>query len=166
MEFANKIAAVAMGLVLFISCENHSESGENVFIEANPLFLIKNSEGQNFLESINTEQIGVFYKKNNALTPIGEWYASNSSGTLDNPNGYAIINEQPVNEKMIRIFCYYGGNESKGSTYVKWNDSDIDTISYNIIRHTTGSISIDSLRFNNVLTKTNNQYRSYEILKP
>ena len=138
MEFVNKYLIILAGLTLF-SCSRNS-STEETSIDNATLLNIKTSNGENFLNTINTSNIELYYKKNGTLTLLN--YTS-PGAVLDYPKGYTIVQEAPINEKMIKIFCYIGENgETNGETYIKWNNNDMDTISYSINRSPTGNITI------------------------
>jgi hypothetical protein len=143
MEFVSKFFILLLGVVVFTSCSTSSPNEPSgMFFETSPVLKITTSgEGGNFLNTINTNNIQLFYKKNGVLTLLT--YGG------DNPQGFGIIQETPLNEKLIKIGCYVGTNQNHEETYIKWNDSDIDTLSYDIIRYNTGSIGISSLKFNN-----------------
>jgi len=66
---------------------------------------------------------------------------------------------------LIKIGCYIGTNQNHEETYIKWNETDMDTLSYDIIRYSTGSIGINSLKFNSVPISINNEYGIYNVTK-
>jgi hypothetical protein len=156
MEFVSKFLVILFGIVLFTSC---SENNPNViFIEASPLLRIKNSDQTvNFLNTINTNTIEIYYKKDGVLTRFIH------GG--DMPYAFNIVQEPPINEKLIRVQCYIGGNNNHEETYIKWNETDIDTLSYEITRYKTGSKIISSLKYNSVVITNNSEYRSYNVVK-
>ncbi len=162
MAFANKILLVIAGILLLNSCSRTTSEPEEVFRETGVLLRIKNNSGENFLETINTDNIELYYKKNGVLTLLTY---SSPGAILDNPKAFVIINEPPLNEKMIGISCYVEGNNTSEETYIKWNDSDMDTLSYDITRYETGSIIIHSIKYNNKLISNNNEYGIYDIIK-
>jgi len=163
MAFANKILLVLIGILLLNSCSRNNSEPEEVFRDTSTLLRIKNNRGENFLETVNTDNIQLYYKKNGVLTLLTY---SSPGAILDYPKGYLIIKEPPVNEKMIRILCYNEGNNPSEETYIKWNDSDMDTLSYKVTRYETGSISIHSIKYNNKPISNNNEYGIYDFIKP
>ncbi|EKT3957659.1 hypothetical protein K5L04_07465 [Flavobacterium psychrophilum] len=157
MEFANKVFSL-MFILILTSCSKDEPSG-SIYIEASPILKINSSgEGGNFLNTINGGNVQLYYKKDGVLTLL------TYPGT-DNPKGYSIFQEAPINEKMIKVHCYIGGNNNQEETYIKWNESDIDTLSYNITRYESGSIGINSLKFNSVSISNNNENGIYNIIK-
>lgn len=162
MAFANKIILMITGILLLNSCSRTSEPDE-VFRETSALLRIKTNSGENFLETINTDNVELYYKKNGVLTLLTY---SSPGAILDNPKGYLIIKETPLNQKIIGISCYVEGTNPKEETYIKWNDSDMDTLSYDITRYETGSISIHSIKYNNKPISNNNEYGIYDVIKP
>ncbi len=159
MEFANKILTTMLGVVLLTSCsKENNEPKENIFIETSVLMRItKSGEIENFLNTINTDNISLHYKENGVLKML--------TYPGDYPKGYLIAQEQPVNEKLIKLFCYSGGNNDTEETYIKWNETDIDTLSYNIKRYESGSLVISSIKFNSKPVTNNNQYGIYNVTK-
>jgi hypothetical protein len=157
MEFANKIFSLVCILML-ISCSKDSSS-ENIFIEASPVLKIStSSEIGNFLNTINTNNVELYCKIDGVLTLL-------TYPNSDNYSGYSVFQEPPINEKLIKISCYIGGNNNFEDTYIKWNETDIDTLSYEITRYETGSIAIKSLKFNSVSITNNNENGIYIVTK-
>jgi hypothetical protein len=157
MEFASKFLVMLFGIVLFTSC-SESNSEPNIFLESSALFRIKNSdETGNFLNTINTNTIELYYKKEGVLTRL--------TYPGDYPNGLIIVQEPPINEKLIKVFCYTGGNNNYEETYIKWNETDMDTLSYNITRYKSGSIAISSLKYNSVVVANNNENGVFNVIK-
>jgi hypothetical protein len=159
MEFASKLFLIILGVLLFSSCsKNNPDEPNGMFFEASPLLKITTSgEGGNFLNTINTNNIQLFYKKDGVLTLLT--YGG------DHPQGYGIIQEPPLNEKLIKIGCYTGEVQNHEETYIKWNETDMDTLSYDIVRYNTGSLGIKSLKFNSVSIINNNEYGIYNVTK-
>ena len=149
-----------MGLTLIACSRNTYE--EQTYIGNSTLLNIKNSNGLNLLNSVNSDNIKLYYKKNGNLELLTY---SSEGAILDYPKGYVVIQEPPINEKMIKIFCYIGGNNSEAETFVKWNDDDMDTISYSINKNSTNSISISNIKFNSVAISNNNQNGIYYVVK-
>lgn len=160
MEFASKFLAIVIGCTFITSCsKNNTDVPSNMFFETSPILKIsKSGEEGNFLNTINTNNIELFYKKNGVLTLL-TYPGSN------NYNGFGIIQEPPLNEKLIKISCYVKGNQNHEETYIKWNETDIDTLSYDIVRYSTGSIGINSLKFNSINISNNNENGIYNIIK-
>lgn len=157
MEFANKIFSLILIFIL-TSCTKDTPS-ESIFIDASPILKINSvGENGNFLNTINIENVQLFYKKDGVLSLL-------SYPGSDNPKGYSIFNEPPINEKLIRISAYIGGSKNQEETYIKWNETDIDTLSYNIIRYDSGSIGINSLKFNSISISNNNENGIYYLIK-
>lgn len=158
MEFASKFLATLFGVILFTSCSESNSESNTIFIEASALLRIKNSDQTvNFLNTINTNTIEIYYKKVGVLTR----YIHGG----DMPYAFNIVQETPINEKLIIVQCYINGNNNHEETYIKWNETDIDTLSYDIRRYKTGSIAISSLKYNSVLIRNNNEYGVYNVVK-
>ena len=156
MVFANKILTIVAGILVLNSCSRTSSESEEVHIESSALLKISKTNGQNFLETINADNIKLYHKVNGNLVLI--------SDNSDYPKGYIIVNESPVNQKMIKIFCYINGTNNSEETFIKWNDLDIDTLSYNITRNGTG-VSISSVKYNDTPISNSNVNGIYEIIK-
>lgn len=161
MEFVNKFFALILGVVLCTSCTQENPPISGINIDAAPILRItKSGEVGNFLSTINTNSIELYYKNNGVLSLLtypGDFYS-----------GYQIIYEpQFINEKMIKVFCYIGGNNNHEETYIKWSPTDIDTLSYDITRYPNGSIVINynTLKFNNVTMTSNNQNGIFDVVK-
>ncbi|WP_396189004.1 hypothetical protein [Flavobacterium sp.] len=159
MEFANKFLVIVLGSVLITGCsKSNPDVPSSMFFETSPILKIStNGEEENFLNTINTNNIQLFYKKDGVLTLLT--YGG------DYPQGFGVFQEPPLNEKLIKIGCYIGTNQNHEETYIKWNETDMDTLSYDIIRYSTGSIGINSLKFNSVPISINNEYGIYNITK-
>jgi hypothetical protein len=158
MEFASKFLVILFGIVLFTSCSENNTEPNTIFIEASSLLRIKNSDQTvNFLNTINTNTTELYYKKEGVLTR----YIQGG----DNPYGLKIVQEPPINEKMIIVYCYIGGNNNHEETYIKWNETDIDTLSYDITRYKTGSIAISSLKYNSVVLANNYENGAFNVIK-
>lgn len=157
MEFVSKFLAILFGTILFTSC-SESNSEPNIFLESSALLRIKNSDQTvNFLNTINTNTIELYYKKAGILTRL--------TYPGDYPYGFKIVQEPPINEKMIIVYCYIGGNNNHEETYIKWNDTDMDTLSYEITRYKTGSKIISSLKYNSVVITIKNENGIYDVIK-
>lgn len=157
MVFANKILTIITGILILNSCTRNSSESEEIHIGNSAILKISKTNGENFLETINVDDIKLYYKKNENLVLI-----SNNS---DYPKGFLIFQESPINQKMIKIFCYIDRTNSSEETYIKWNESDMDTLSYNIKRYDTGSIDIINLKFNSIPITNNNENGGYELTK-
>jgi hypothetical protein len=157
MEFVSKFLGILFGIVLFTSC-SESNSEANIFLESSALLRIKNSDQTvNFLNTTNTNTIELYYKKAGILTRL--------TYPGDYPYGFKIVQEPPINEKMIIVYCYSGGNNNHEETYIKWNETDIDTLSYEITRYKTGSIAISSLKYNSVVLANNYENGAFNVIK-
>lgn len=154
---SKKIAIISATVMLLLSCSRNTPETQKTFLEAGARLIIHNADGSgNYLESINTDDIKLFYKDNGSLLPL--------TYPGDTPKGYIVYKEGPVNEKAINIFCYVGGTKTAEETYIRWNDNDMDTLSYNIARYENG-ISAYSFKYNGKPITNNNQYGIYYISK-
>jgi hypothetical protein len=160
MEFVNKInVLVIIGLFSIASCSSDSNSNNsNIAIESQVVLKINtNEEESNFLNTINTNNINLFYNLNNNLTSLNY--------TGDYPKGYLIIQEPPINEKLIKIFCYIGGEDGYKTTYIKWNENDMDTLQYRVQKSEFGNINISELKYNSIPIDNNNEFGIYNVIK-
>jgi hypothetical protein len=158
MEFASKFLVILFGIVLFTSCSESNTEPNTIFIEASSFLRIKNSDQTvNFLNTINTNTIEIYYKKEGVLTR----YIHGG----DMPYAFNIVQEPPINEKLIIVQCYIGGNNNHEETYIKWNETDMDTLSYDITRYKTGSIAISSLKYNSVVLANNYENGAFNVIK-
>lgn len=133
-----KKITLLLTILFLISCSNENDCG-CVNIETNIDIALKDNNG-NYL--INTSN----YPKNN----IQVKYLIN--GTIQNPkNGEGPIFIDDTNlPTRIRIFLNNTSKEEYPITYVKWNDTDTDTIKSHFIRG-NNSIILDKIWINNSL---------------
>jgi hypothetical protein len=142
---------------ILTSCTKDDENS-NIFIESSIILKINNlTENNNFLNSVNEQNVKLFYDNNGTYSQL------NYPG--DYPKGFILFQEEPLNEKLIKVFSYVGGNNNIGTTYVEWNESDIDTLNYKINRYENGSISISEVKFNSVNISNDNEFGIYYVTK-
>ncbi len=152
-----KLNILFVSLILLFSCSpDRSDEKYSTVIDATAVLRIKNSNGENFLNSIDPNKTELYYEINGNLNLI--------SYNWDYPKGFFIFQEPPINEKMIKIFCYIEGNKTSDKTYVKWSNNDLDTISYNILRFDNGII-IKDLKYNSISISIDNEYGIYNVTK-
>lgn len=153
---------ILISLLLLFSCSDSTSEEYQIFVENFIAFKINKSTGENFLEITNTSNTALYYKNNGVLT---ELVYSQPGAVLDHPKGFIVANDTYTNQKIIKVFCYTGGTNTQEETYIKWNDTDTDTITYNVHRHQNGSIAIDGIRYNNSTISTINQSGLYSVVK-
>ncbi len=89
--------------IVFFSCSSDKE--DSTVIESTAILRIKNSNGENFLNLIEPNNTELYYENNGNLNLI--------SYNWDYPKGFLVFQEPPVNEKLIKIFCYIESNKNK-----------------------------------------------------
>ena len=146
-------------LLLIVLCSCASPGDEELNskpINTSAILNIKDSNGENFLDKIDPDKTELYYEKDGKLNLISyKW---------DTPKGYVVVQEPPVNEKIIKIFCYVEGNRPTEKTYIKWSNNVMDTLSYDVSRIGNG-ITLNNITFNSKSISNNNQYGIFNIKK-
>ncbi len=140
MEFVNKMIVAFFGIVILFSSCSKDESSENVFKEAGVLLRINANNNIDYFNSNLLDLNNVnFYSidNNNNLVPFNE---SNYSFLTDS-NG----------KKIISFLCYRLENNENEKMIIKWNETDLDTLSYGYEKFPNGSESVYNLKFNNAI---------------
>ena len=144
-------------LIILTSCSSdRNDELSSINISSATTLQIKAANGENFLNIVDPNKTELYYENNGKLNLI--------SYNWDTPKGYIVFQEPPIDEKMIKIFCYIEGNKTSDKTFIKWSNNDIDTISYNISRTINGEI-INDIKYNSIRISINNQYGIFEIIK-
>lgn len=116
---------VLLILFLIISCNNsRDEPSDATNIDNGIALIIKNKDGQDLLStttvnSLNTDKIKLFYVVNGQPQEV---FFPN----LDYPRMFHIINY--VDSKAIAISLNNQSTDEFPLAYIKWNESDTDTI--------------------------------------
>jgi hypothetical protein len=137
MEYVNKMIVAFFGIVILFSSCTKDEPSSSVFKEAGILLRINANNNADFFNSnlIDLNNIK-FYSldNNNNLVTFND---SNYSFLTDN-NG----------KKVISFLCYKFENNENEKMIIKWNETDLDTLSYGYKRFSNGSESVYNLKFN------------------
>ncbi len=161
-KFANCVKNIFLfTLTMFLfSCEKNSP--EEIFVDAYIDFIIKDSEGNDLLNSnnpnaINIDNIKIIYEINGEQVVYYDEF-------MGAPKGFFLIEEGEYNR--IRVFPNIDINSEFPVTYVQWSENDTDKLSYEIIRYDTGSTYISKVWLNDELIWTTSQgERLIELIK-
>ena len=125
--------------------------------------IVKNSEGIDLLNpnssnNLNTNNIKLFYLKNGVSEEV-------YNPSLDLPRNYMIYS-QSDGIYRIRIFPNDIQSEEFPITYIKWNETDTDTIKCKL-KYTENTIVLEKVWFNEEfkLDTTQNSGFTFQILK-
>lgn len=134
---------VILAILMCSSCSKDDNNKEDNFSLYNSMLInLRDNQGNNILNtnSYLTNNIKIFYVNNGVAT---EFYQPN----LDNPKAYSIINSG----ENLRIGLSLNHNEEDFPvTYIKWNETDTDTIKAHYNR-SENHILLDKVWINNVL---------------
>lgn len=108
-----------------LSCNPNDEpTNEAMSISSNIDLIIKNNIGQDLLSTLtpntlNSNDIKLYYLINGQVQEVYNAY-------LNNPRNYLIYDY--INTKAIRVFLNDQSTEEYPIAYLKWNNTDTDTI--------------------------------------
>lgn len=150
---------------LLLSCSKDNNNVQSSSIDTGILIYLKDINGNNLLNTTNYKEnnIKMFYLINNE---VKEYYQSN----LDNPRGFKFL----VDDLPIRIALGPNTTETEEFpiTYIKWNETDTDTIKCHFRREVGNDGSLlqcDKIWFNNKfvwdMSNPQNKDRSINIIK-
>jgi hypothetical protein len=155
-----------LSLLLF-SCNNENINPQSVNIDTGILIYLKDSNGNNLLntEKYKEKEVKMFYLINNE---VKEYYQSN----LDSPRGFRFL----VDDLPLRMALGPNTTETEEFpiTYIKWNETDTDTIKCQFRRGSgnDGSFLIcDKVWYNSKLAwdmanpSQNNEGRKVDVIK-
>lgn len=125
-------------LPLLFSCNKEQSSGE--FLSTRAAIYVQDSMGVDILESTyDIDEIRIYHVKNNEMV---EYYYPN----LDTPRGVGILDV--YGEKVLRIDLNTA-NILHSITYIKWNETEMDTIITNWkSTHDGYAYRVDTLWYN------------------
>lgn len=150
--------------VIFLSSCTSDDEKKNEFNYSTAFeMIVKNSEGidllnPNSFNSLNTNNIKLYYLKNGVSEEV-------YNPSLDLPRNYTIyLHSDGI--YRIRIFPNEIQSEEFPITYIKWNETDTDTIKCKL-KYTENAIVLEKVWFNEVfkLDTTLNHGLTFEILK-
>lgn len=130
-------------LIMLISCDNN---GSSDYMDTGIGVSIKDQQNNDLLNpetlnTYNTDSIAIFYLINGGEIEHEEYFESRDI-YLDNPKGYSIYQEN--GEYRIGISTNISNpnpnDDNLYTTYVKWNNSDTDTIDCEIEDNSYGVI--------------------------
>ncbi len=155
-----------ISILFFLSCQKENNL-TGAYIEGSIDISLEDSLGNDLLKSSNEksyklDNIEVYYLVDNKVKP-----ATELTHTMDDyPNGLLFYKKD--NKSCVRIFVnLYDLNDST-TTYVKWNETDTDTISILFERENSYFILQQKIWFNNHLIwnrKENNTERYFNFIK-
>lgn len=137
---------VLLSIFSLVSCSRNEEpKNESVVIGNKIDVLIQNANGQDLLNkstanTLNTDNIKLYYLVDGNPQEV---YIPNST----NPKNYYIFNYEVYNSNAIRIFLNDQSKDEYPIAYIKWNQSDTDTIKCHFYRD-NGIVTIDKVWYN------------------
>jgi hypothetical protein len=147
------------------SCQENTEDPAGELLDVGIEISVKSAEGVDLLNPqspghIEENKIRIFKLVNGENVEV---YDPN----MDSPRGFMIF--EHASEFRIRIFGNESSTDEYPITYVKWNESDTDTLKYQIIRKNDNScVSISKVWFNSIEVwdqETDKDERHFEIIK-
>lgn len=125
-----------LALFAFIGCDT-DEGEEQVDIAVAINFSIRDSEGNDLLNpnnpnSFDESEVKLFYLIDGNLTEVYD-------GNKHSPRNFTMNEYPPASEYRMTIFVNHSKTEEYPITYIKWNETDTDTIKTEIYR--TGSLT-------------------------
>lgn len=148
-------------IILFCSACSSDDNSDQMIVDTSINLSIRDSEGNDLLDpqtdnSYKESEIKLFYLKNGEEMEI---FNSN----LDYPKGFFIYKQE--NEFRMRIFPHTEMGEKFPTTYIKWNNSDIDTVKCNIEKTTSSEICTKVWFNNNIVWEAYETERFFKIIK-
>ena len=159
-----KIMKVLMSLLILCFLMNctSDDTQERFNYDVRFDFSIKDGEGNDLLDpespnSFDGSKIKLFYLISGELEEVYD-------GSLDNPRNFLIF--QQGGDYNIRVFVNHSETEEIPKTYVRWNETDTDTISCEIYRTNT-LVKVEKVWLNDELIwlASENITPYYEIIK-
>ncbi|WP_369752309.1 hypothetical protein AB3G34_09725 [Flavobacterium sp. WC2409] len=119
---------ILAAVILCISCNNDVESKQATLISANINVYLKNSAGENILNTDKYPENNISIKYLIAGKELGYGYDT-PSAILDNPKGFflGILSENETGKGM-RVFLNSDASEEYPITYIHWNSIETDII--------------------------------------
>ena len=136
-------------ITLLFSCSKKKEDTVvGVVVDTSVDLKVTNQAGEDLLNpetngAYDHSHIWIYYLEN------GEVKLYEGGANMDHPRGFFIF-DGPDNFKNIRIFLNSSEKESYPVTYVKWNETDMDTIKTHYKRTETLTV-LDSIWYNGTL---------------
>ncbi|WP_086478479.1 MULTISPECIES: hypothetical protein [Arenibacter] len=148
---------------LLYSCS--SDDGKEQFVyDVSVEFSVKDSEGNDLLNpensnSFDESEIKLFYLINGEVNEVYD-------GNMDHPRNFVINEYPPASEYRIGVFLNYSETEEQPTTYIKWNETDTDTLKCEVYR-TNSLTKITKLWLNDeqIWTSSDGTVPYFEILK-
>lgn len=158
-----KTLILIMAFTMFLGCD--SEGGEEQFVyDVAFEFDIKDSEGNDMLNpenpnSFDESAIKLFYLIEGNVTEVYD-------GNMDYPRNFRIYEYPPASAYRIVIFLNHSETEEFPITYIKWNETDTDTISSEIYR-TSSLVKIQKVWLNDepIWNSSSNSEPYFELIK-
>ncbi len=135
-------------LLLFSACKKKANNVSKVF-DVSVDFSVVNSNNEDLLNPENTDafnqsQIGIYYDMDGE--PV--YYHNTNNYMADHPNAHFFYKEDTDSLYTIRIFLNSDKSVAYPITYIKWNETDMDTIKATYMR-TENIMRLDSIWYNN-----------------
>lgn len=135
-----KIIILNIIAIFLASCsdENNKSGGVNIDVDVN--IYLENSMGENLIDTDN-------YQSANFKI----YFYNNSVKEYLNPPNFFIINENNI--VAMRLFLNDNKNEENPVTYIKWNETDTDTLKahFNRSRGNNENVICDKVWLNDKL---------------
>src|SRR5690606_6285794 len=152
-----------LSIALLCSC-NSDDSTEQFVYDVTAEFSLKDDKGNDLLNpdnanAIDESEIKIFYELNGETKEVFD-------GNMDYPRNFFISSYSPESEYRISVFLNHSETEELPTTYIKWSETDTDTIKCEI--HRTNSLTkITKLWLNDkqIWTSSDGEARHFELLK-
>ena len=140
--FGMKRLLALMTLPALLCCSDDRSGGQSALRDTAVILRVQTTGESltNYLNTIDTQNIRLLYRQEDELVTV-------LTGG-DYPFGYFVFEESPDVEKMIKLFCYVGGNNENEETFINWDGEDLDTLSYKVSRYSSGNVVISQVKFN------------------
>ncbi len=143
----------------FTACSPSVETNQQFYnIEARAEFSILNSDNIDLLDpknsvNLDASKFKIFYQNNEV-----------NNQNSDYPKGFRIYKHEK--EYRIVVFLNHSEAEEKSTTYIHWNDNDIDKVEVSYLRSNNGVIqNVIWLNGNKVWERGNNTIDPYFVLR-
>ncbi|MDI9871691.1 hypothetical protein [Flectobacillus roseus] len=123
----------------FVACSQSEEMAPLSYnVSANADFTVTNAQSQDLLDPSNpnhldASKIKVFYVTDGQIKEI-------NNPLSDYPKGYRIYKPETATGYRITVFLNHLESVEKPITYIRWNDTDIDTIQATFKKSTSGTM--------------------------
>jgi CMP-N-acetylneuraminic acid synthetase len=116
-----KIVILNVIAIFVASCSDDSNKSESANIDTAVNIYLENNTGESLLNTDNyqSNDFKIYYLNNNNVEEV-------NNPLMDSPRNFFIIDEDNI--KAMRLFLNSNQNEENPVTYIKWNETDTDTL--------------------------------------